>query len=137
MIPITPGMIKGGAVVMLLSAVFIGGCRVQKQMDKAKIQKLKANYSRAIDIIDTFQDNQDALEQAVEGHNEATAKLGREHDEKVSDINTAHDKAIARLSAASSDAIRTAEDEAAALRASMVGLSLGEACDTAMRSIVQ
>ena len=122
---------------MLLSACFIGGCRVQKQMDKAKIQKLKANYSRAIDIIDTFQDNVDTLDIAIKEQNAAIEGLGEQTERKIDSINKAHDKAIARLSAASSDAIRTAEDEAAALRASMVGLSLGEACDTAMRSIVQ
>ncbi|MCK5020713.1 MAG: hypothetical protein KAS32_27075 [Candidatus Peribacteraceae bacterium] len=137
MIPIQPWMIKGGAAVLFLSAVFTGGCRVQKQMDKAKIQRIKADYTRAVGIIDTLQDNVDVLDTARKVQNEATAKLGRQHDEKVSNINTAHHAAITRLNAANDEAIRTAEEEAAALRQRMVGLSVGEACDTAMRSIVQ
>ena len=135
--PIQPWMIKGGAVTLLLSAVFFSGCRVQKQMDKAKIQKLKANYTRAIEIIDTFQDNVDTLNMAIKEQNEATAELGRQHDEKVSSINARHNDAIARLNAANNETIRAAEDEAAALRERMVGLSVGEACDEAIRSIVQ
>ena len=120
---------------MLLSAVFISGCRVQKQMDKAKIQKLKANYSRAIDIIDTFQDNVDALDIAIKDQNAAITELGDETRRKIDSINKAHDKAITRLNAANDAAIRESEDEAAALRERMVGLSAGEACDEAMRSI--
>ena len=122
---------------MLLSAVFIGGCRVQKQMDKAKIQRLKADYSRAVGIIDTFQDNVDTLDMAIKEQNAAITELGKETRQKIESINTAHRAAIVSLNAASSNAIRTAEDEAAELRERMVGLSAGEACDTAMRSIVQ
>ena len=122
---------------MLLSAIFFSGCRVQKQMDKAKIQKLKANYSRAINIIDTFQDNVDTLDMAIKDQNAAITELGEETERKINSINTAHDAAITHLNAANSDAIREAGDEAAALRRRMVGLSVGEACDEAMRSIVQ
>ena len=137
MLPIQPWMIKGGAVVLFLLAVFFSGCRVQKQMDKAKIQKLKANYSRAINIIDTFQDNVDTLNMAIKDQNAAITELGKETEQKINSINTAHNKAITRLNAANSDAIREAEEEAAALRRRMVGLSVGEACHEAWLEVIQ
>ena len=123
-------LIKLGVFGACIALIFGAGCRVQKQMDKA-------NYSRAVGIIDTCQENEVTLEQAIKDQNEATIELGRQHDEKVSSINARHNNAIARLNAANSAAIRGAEEEAAELRQRMVGLSVGEACDTAMRSIVQ
>jgi len=130
-------LIKLGVFGACIALIFGAGCRVQKQMDKAKIQRLKADIVRSVGIIDTFQANVDTLDMAIRNQNAANIKLGKEHDEKVSSINTAHNKAITRLNAANSDAIRGAEEEAAALRERMVGLSAGEACDEAMRSIVQ
>ena len=137
MIPITPGMIKGGAVALLLSTVFYGGCAAQNKLNSARLNKLKSDYTRLVGIIDTFQDNVDTLNMAIKDQNEATIELGRKHDEKVSSINALHNNAIARLNAANNAAIRVAEEEAAALRRRMVGLSVGEACHEAWLEVIQ
>jgi hypothetical protein len=139
MIPlaIQPWMIKGGAVLALLGMVFFGGCRVQKSMDLAKIQRVQAKYDRAVGIIDTFQDNVDTLDIAIKGQNEKIDKLGEDHDERVAALRAANDAAVIRLNAANDATEARYLRETTELRAQMVGLSVGEACRAAMEAIAQ
>ena len=131
MIPITPGMIKGGAVFMFLSAVFIGGCRVQKQMDKAKINKLIDRNKQYVEIIDVFQDNLDIVEQAVKEQNAAIDELGEETERRVMSLRSAHEAANERLRTNYDAAISRSKDETAELRERMADLSATEACHAA------
>ena len=139
MIPfaIQPWMIKGGAIVALLGMVFFGGCRVQKNIDRAKIQRLNTNYDRAVGIIDTFQDNVDTLDMAIKDQNEAIAQLGEDYDARVTALRTAHSAAITRLNTANNATEARLSHEVTALREQMVGLSVGEACQAAMEAIAQ
>ena len=137
MIPITPGMIKYGAVVCLLSMVFFGGCRVQKKIDTAKIQRIQVKYDRAVGIIDTFQDNVDTLDMAIKGQNEKIDKLGEDHDARVTALRAANDAAITRLNTANDATEARYLRETTELRAQMVGLSVGEACRAAMEAIAR
>jgi hypothetical protein len=139
MIPlaIQPWMIKGGAIMALLGMVFFGGCRVQKSMDLAKIQRIQANYSRAVDIIDTFQDNVDTLDMAIKGQNARISKLGEDHNARVAALRAANDAAITRLNTANDATEARYLRETTELRAQMVGLSVGEACRAAMEAIAQ
>jgi len=137
MIPITPGMIKGGAVALLLSAVFYGGCRTQKSIDLAKIQRLKADYTRAVEIIEVFQDNYDTLNKALKDQNEQITRLGEETERRIESISKAHNAAITRLSSANAASIRVAESEAAELRERMASLSVAEACHEAWLEVVR
>ena len=131
MIPITPGMIKGGAVFMFLSAVFIWGCRVQKQMDKAKINKLIDRNKQYVEIIDTFQDNVDTLDTAIKEQNAAIDELGEETERRVMSLRSAHESANERLRANYDAAISRSKDETAELRERMADLSVAEACHEA------
>ena len=139
MIPIwvQPWMIKGGAVLALLGIVFAGGCRVQKNMDLAKIQRLESNYDRCVGIVDTFQTNVDTLEQAIEDNNARVIKLGEEHNAKVISMQSSHDAAIRRLNTSNNASVSRARDEAAALRERMVRLSVAESCIEALKAIAQ
>ena len=130
-------MIKGGVVVAILGVAFAGGCRVQKNMDLAKIQRLESNYDRCVDIVDTFQLNVDTLEKAIQDNNAAVIKLGEDHNARVISMQASHDASIRRLNAANADAIRTAEEEAAEIRENMVILSVAESCVYAMQEIAQ
>jgi len=132
-----PWMIKGGAVLALLGIVFAGGCRVQKNMDLAKIQRLESNYDRCVGIVDTFQTNVDTLEQAIEDNNAKVIKLGEEHNAKVISMQSSHDAAIRRLNTSNDASVSRARDEAAALRERMVRLSVAESCTEAMKAIAQ
>ena len=136
-VAIQPWMIRGGAIALLLSAVFYGGCHTQKKMDEAKIQRVKANYTRAVEIIETFQENYDKLDKVIKDNNERIARQGKEYEAKVADIQKAHGKAIDRLTRSNREALRTAEEEASDLRERMAGLSTGEACHEAMLEIVR
>lgn len=139
MIPLAlqPWIIKGGAIVLLLSVVFYGGCHTGKNMSQKKIQRLESKITRYVDIIDTFQENVDTLERAIDDQNEAIAKLGEEHNAKVVSMQASHEAAIRRLNTANNAAIRGAREEAAALRARMAQLSVGESCIEAMKAIAQ
>ena len=139
MIPLAlqPWLIKGGIVVAILGVAFAGGCRVQKNMDLAKIQRLESNYDRCVGIVDTFQDNVDTLEKAIENNNAAVIKLGEEHNAKVISMQASHDAAIRSLNTSNDAAINSAREEAAALRERMVRLSVAESCVESMKAIAQ
>ena len=132
-----PWMIKGGAVLALLGIVFAGGCRVQKNIDLAKIQRLESNYDRCVGIVDTYQLNVDTLEDVVEAQNEANIKLGEQHNAKVVSMQSSHDAAIRRLNTSNNATVERARDEAAALRERMVRLSVAESCIEALKAIAQ
>ena len=132
-----PWMIKGGAVALLLSAVFISGCRVQKSIDIAKIQRINTKYDRCVGIVDTFQLNVDTLEQAIKDNNAKVIKLGEEYNAKVISMQSSHDAAIRRLNTSNDATIKQARDEAAALRERMVRLSVAESCIEALKAIAQ
>jgi len=135
MIPIQPWMIKGGAVVLFLSAIFVGGCQAQKNIDAKKIDRLRADYTRAVEIIEVFQDNYDTLDKALKDQNAEIKKLGKETERKINSINAAHRAAITQLNSANTAAVRSAEKEAAELRERMVGLSAAEACHAAWEEV--
>jgi len=139
MIPVwvQPWMIKGGAVVLLLCGVFYSGCHVQKGIDEAKIQRLKSNYDRCVDIVDTFQLNVDTLEKAIHDQNAAITKLGEEYNSRVVSMQASHDASIRRLNSANNAAITEAREEAAALRERMVRLSVAESCIETVKAIAQ
>ena len=132
-----PWMIKGGAVLALLGIVFAGGCRVQKSIDIAKIQRINTKYDRCVGIVDTFQLNVDTLEQAIKDNNAKVIKLGEEYNAKVISMQSSHDAAIRRLNTSNDATIKQARDEAAALRERMVRLSVAESCTEAMKAIAQ
>ena len=137
MIPIQPWMIKGGAVVLFLSAIFVGGCQAQKNIDAKKINRLKADYTRAVEIIDVFQDNYDTLDKALKDQNEQIAEVGREHIRKVAAIEKANKENLTQLNKRNTAVLRNKEREAADLRARMVGLSAAEACHEAWLEVAQ
>ena len=132
-----PWMIKGGAVLALLGIVFAGGCRVQKNMDLAKIQRLESNYDRCVGIVDTFQTNVDTLEQAIEDNNAKVIELGKEYNRKVIALKASHTRYTRQLNAANRESLDRAANEGAALRERMVRLSVAESCIEALKAIAQ
>jgi SMC interacting uncharacterized protein involved in chromosome segregation len=139
MIPLNlpPWVFKGGALLLFLSIIFYAGCNAQKQRDANKINKLKDEISRHVEIIEVFQDNYDEVTQAIKDQNEAITEVGELHKEKVAHMQAAHDDAIRRLNRSNLQAVKDAEDEAAALRERMVRLSVGEACVESIKEIAK
>ena len=89
MIPIPlwfrPWMLKASAVVVLISLIFFAGCRVQKQMDMGKIERIRtnletteANYDQCLEMLVRSEDNYDSLQEMV---NQANAEVDRLHAE--------------------------------------------------------
>ena len=137
MIPIQPWMIKGGAVVLFLSAVFTGGCQAQKKIDLAKIQRLESKIARCTEINVTLTENVTTLKQGIKDRNEQIADLGRQYDKKVAAIEKANKENLTQLNKRNTAVLRNKEREAADLRARMVGLSAAEACHEAWLEVAQ
>lgn len=135
MIPLQPWMIKGGAGVLFLSAVFYAGCHTQKKLDQARLLKLESNYDRCVGIVDTFQDNVDVLEKGIKDQNAAIEKLGTESAKKMADLQASHQKAVETLRRQYDQSIAGQKEEAEKLRERLVGLSDAEACREAMKEL--
>jgi len=137
MIPIQPWMIKAGAGVFLVSAIFYSGCHVQRLRDSAKIGKLKQQNKEYVQIIDAFQDNCDELERGINAQNKAIEDLGKESERRMQQLKAAHTAAIRRFTQTNEQIISDAESEAAALRERLAGLPLAEACHQAWMELAR
>lgn len=135
--PLQPWIFKVGAYAAIVGIAFFGGCRIQRNIDAQKIQKLKANYERCVGIVDTFQDNVDVLEKAIHDNNERITKQGEEYNKKVIALQASHEMATRRLIADNRDDLERSKEEARRLRERMVKLSVGEACVEAMKAIAK
>jgi hypothetical protein len=124
--------VKGGAFLIVVSAIFIAGCNTQKKMDAAKIDKLKAENRRQVEIIEVFQENYDVLDTALKDQNEAIAKLGEESIRRINSLKARHEEAVTRLARTNNEILESTRDEAAELRERLVRLSVAEACHEAM-----
>lgn len=135
--PLQPWMFKVGAYAAIVGVAFFGGCRIQRNIDAQKIQKLKANYERCVGIVDTFQDNVDTLDKAIQDQNEAITKQGEEYNRKVVALKASHDRATRNLNASYEESLTEANREAADLRRRMERMSVVDSCLEAMREIAQ
>ena len=122
---------------MFLSIIFFAGCHTQKQRDMSKIQKLINKNNRYVEIIEVFQENYDILDTAIKDQNAAITELGEESIRKINSLESSHKEAIERLNRNNAATIRSARDEAAALRERMVGLSAAEACHEAWLEVAK
>jgi len=106
-------------------------------MDAAKIQKIKANYERCVEIVDIFQDNYDTLEKGLNNQNKAIEELGRESERRISSLRKAHQEAVTDLERNHNRTLKQRAKEAAELRKRLAGLPLGEACHQAWLEVAK
>ena len=137
MIPLQPWMLKAGAGVLFLSLIFYSGCYVQKKVDSTKILKLKTEINRDVEIIEAYQENYDALDQAIKDQNNAIEALGEATKAKIEQLNKAHAHTIAKMEEDRISIIKQAKEEQLALLDRMKDLSVGEACHEAMVELVK
>ena len=132
MIPLQPWMFKAGAGVLFLSLIFYSGCYVQKKVDSTKILKLKAEIQRDVEIIETYQENYDTLDQAIKDQNKAITALGESTKVKIEQMKKTYTSTIAKMENDRISIIKRAEEEQLALLERIKDLSVGEACHEAM-----
>ena len=137
MIPIPPFMYKLGGAALFLSLIFYAGCHTQKQRDTAKIQKLKATNKEYVEIIEVFQENYDALDQAIKNQNSAVEELGRKTVEAIETLEKRHLESLRRLNESHRSTLDQARSEAEELKQRLSLLTVAEACHQAWLEVVK
>ena len=146
MIPIwlTPKVIKGGILGIIVMSIFFTGFYVRGKMSSAKIVKLKteivtlsSNYDLCYDNLQRSETNWLELKDIVTKTNAEVIKQGEEYNARVIELRRLNRAAISRLNTAHDEAIADSVAESNRLRSLMEVLTASEACDLAMREIVR
>lgn len=146
MIPLwlTPGIIKGGILGIIIMAIFFTGWHVKGGLDSNRITKLKvalkvseANYDLSMENLDRAIGNYDELYAIVQETNAEVIKQGKEYNLRVIQLKEINRAAINRLNTAHDEAMSDMITEANELREVMQTLSVSEACHWAMLEIVK
>ena len=139
MIPawLTLKSLKLGIIGAIILAIFSAGWYVKGRLTINKIVTLERNYDLCYENLRRSNANWLGLKDAVEETNAEVIKQNIEYNARVIKIQAEGRDAIRRLNASHDEAIADSLAESDRLRLLMEVLPASEACDLAMREIVQ
>lgn len=131
MLPIQPWMIKGGAIVLVILIIFFAGWAVKGKMVSNKIERLKADYARAVEIIETCQTNLDRMDESLARQNKAIEDMAKANQDHIEAVRKASKEALRHAYESHQRAYHEAQKEIMDLQMRVQSMSAAEACHEA------